>query len=113
MLVISALANAHHSISRHYQRNNEITIEGAVVDVLLRNPHSQIRIEVTDASGEPQLWTLELDEVEDMADQGIVAGTLRQDDVIIVFGYPARDGSNAMFVEELRRPSDGLYYEDD
>jgi len=88
-------------------------VEGVVVDVLLRNPHSQIRMEVPDASGHATVWTLELDDITDLAKQGIVSDTLSIGDEIQIVGHPARDSSNSLFVRRLHRPADGLDYEED
>ncbi len=112
-LVAAPNAYAHHSISGQYNPGNPVTIEGTIVEVLMRNPHSQIRLDVADDAGNVQTWALEMDDVEDMAEQGITSETLLAGDRIIVFGFPARDGSRQMHIERLRRPSDGLEYEDD
>ena len=88
-------------------------VEDIVLEVLMRNPHSQMRMEVADAAGRTEVWALEMDDVADMAEQGITSETLRAGDEIVVFGFPARDGSRLLHVERLHRPSDGLEYEDD
>lgn len=111
--LIAAPSLAHHSISRHYDRNDTVTVEGVVVEFLLRNPHSQIRMEVQNASGAIEVWTLEMDDAEDILEQGIVADTIRAGDVVVATGNPARDGSGAMFVRTMMRPVDGLEYFDD
>ena len=70
-------------------------------------------MEVSGSGGDAEVWRLELDDPQDLADQGIVSGTIRAGDQIVVVGNPARDGSNAMFVQRMRRPADGLEYEED
>jgi hypothetical protein len=109
----TAPLSAHHSISLHYLSNESVMVEGVVIDVLLRNPHSQIRMEAPDASGRAAVWILELDDITDLAKQGIVSDTLRIGDEIQIEGHPARDSSNSLFVRRLHRPSDGLDYEED
>ena len=113
ILVVTAPLSAHHSISRHYHQNESVTIEGVVLDVQLRNPHSQIHMEPVDFSRGAEVWTLELDDIGDLAKQGIVADTIRAGDEIVIVGHPARDGSNSLFIRTLRRPADGLEYEED
>ena len=66
-----------------------------------------------DDDGTLQTWTLEMDDVEDMAEQGVTSETLLVGDEIVVFGFPARDGSRQLHIERFHRPSDGLEYEDD
>ena len=105
--------NAHHSVAGQYDPRAAVTVEGIVLEVLTRNPHSQMRMEVADAAGRTEVWALEMDDVADMAEQGITSETLRAGDEIVVFGFPARDGSRLLHVERLHRPSDGLEYEDD
>jgi len=112
-LVAAGATAAHHSVVGQYDPSASVTVEGVVLEVLMRNPHSQIRLEVADVSGRAEVWTLEMDDVADMADQGISSETLHAGDEIIVFGFPARDGSSLLHIERLQRPSDGLEYEDD
>lgn len=112
-LLTSVPLDAHHSISTYYHRNERVTVEGVVIDVLLRNPHARIRMEATDESGGSDVWTLELDDPGDLQEQGIFSNTIRAGDEIVVTGNPARDGSAALFVQTLRRPADGLNYRDD
>lgn len=112
-LALAAPAAAHHSISRHYDRRDSVTVEGVVIEFLLRNPHSRIRMAVEDGAGGSAVWTLEMDDAEDIVEQGIFAGSIGAGDVVVATGNPARDGSEAMFVRSLTRPSDGLEYYDD
>lgn len=112
-LLGAADSNAHHSVAAQYDPSAAVTVEGVVVEVLMRNPHSQIRLAIANSSGGTEVWTLEMDDVADMAEQGISSETLLVGDEIVVFGFPARDGSSLLHIERLRRPSDGLEYEDD
>lgn len=68
---------------------------------------------VEDESGATTVWTLEMDDADDIIDQGIAADTIRAGDVVIATGNPARDGSDGLFVRTMTRPADGLEYLDD
>jgi hypothetical protein len=105
--------HAHHSVTGQYDPKAAVTVEGIVVEVRIRNPHSQMRMEVVNAAKRTEVWALEMDDVADMAEQGITAKTLRAGDKLVIFGFPARDGSRLLHVQRLHRPSDGLKYEDD
>ncbi len=112
-LLVAMNANAHHSIAGQYDPRNPVTVEGTVVEILLRNPHSRLRMDIADEAGNVQTWTLEMDDVEDMAEQGVTSETLLVGDEIVVLGFPARDGSRLLHIERFHRPSDGLVYEED
>ena len=113
IIALATSADAHHSVAGQYDPSKSVTVEGTVVEVTMRNPHSRIRMDIPDESGNVQTWTLEMDDVEDMADQGVTSETLLVGDELIVFGFPARDGSLLLHIERFRRSSDGLEYEDD
>lgn len=113
LVLVSWPLCAHHSIARDYHRDQNVTLNGIVVEVILRNPHSEISVEVADESGGVDLWVLELDDAGELSELGIVAGTLKSGDELIIDGNPARNGSNALFIQKFYRPSDGLEYEDD
>jgi hypothetical protein len=106
-------SHAHHSITGQYDPKAAVTVKGIVLEVRIRNPHSQMRLEVVDAAGRTGVWALEMDDVADLAEQGVTSKTLRAGDNLVIFGFPARDGSRLLHVERLHRPSDGLKYEDD
>ena len=112
-LIVATTAGAHHSVAGQYDPSKAVTVEGTVVEVQMRNPHSRIRMDIADDDGNLQTWMLEMDDVEDMAEQGVTSETLLVGDEIVVFGFPARDGSRQLHIERFHRPSDGLEYEDD
>ena len=111
--IVAMPSIAHQSISRHYHRDQRVTLEGSIIDLALINPHAEMRLEVQSGASGTDIWRLELDDPGDLADQGIVAGTLRRGDALVVNGNPARDGSSKLFVQRFLRPADGLQYFDD
>ncbi len=113
LLAAAAPLYAHHSVARDYRPNQNVTPHGIVVEIILCNPHSEISVEVANGSEGPELWVLELDGAGELSELGIASGTLRAGDKLVIDGNPARDGSNALFIQKFYRPSDGLEYEDD
>jgi len=105
--------SADHSISGQYDQRAAVTVEGIVLEVLMRNPHSRMRMEVAHAERPTEAWTVEMNDVADMAEQSITSETFRAGDKSVVFGFPGRDGSRLLHLERLHRPSDGLECEDD
>lgn len=112
-VVVTTHASAHHSIAGQYDPSKAVTVEGTVVEVTMRNPHSRLRLDIADDAGNMQTWTLEMDDVKDMAEQGVTSETLLVGDELVVLGFPARDGSRLLHIERFHRPSDGLEYEED
>lgn len=113
ILTTGAPAGAHHSISRHYDRNQVIKIEGVVTEVIFQNPHAKIHLAVKDASGVVIPWLLEWDDVSDLRRQDVDADTIRAGDEVIVTGIAAREGEYSLYIERIDRPADGLVYLDD
>ena len=112
-LTTAPLLSAHHSISRHYHRDQSVTVEGVVAEVVFQNPHAKIHLDVPDASGGVTAWILEWDDVSDLRRQDVAADTIRDGDEIIVSGYPARAGTLELYIKRIDRPADGLVYLDD
>ena len=114
LLTISAIllfgisAHAHHSIIGTYDYKQHVTLDGKIVQVSLRNPHSFIQIEAPDANGGVQRWSLEWGSAAQLVTQGVDRNSLKVGDHVIVTGNPARSGDTRARLETIRRPSDGL-----
>ena len=50
-LAVGAHAWAHHSFAATYLEGRSVTIEGEIVQFLLRNPHSFVHVMVTEPNG--------------------------------------------------------------
>ena len=108
LLAVAARAVAHHSFAATYQADDRIEIQGTVRELVWRNPHSFLRIDVTDEEGNTRTWSLEWTSANRLAGTNLTQTTLRPLDVVIATGSPARNpGSARMLLRQLRRPSDG------
>ena len=47
---------AHHNVTKIYDPQRLIDVEGVVTETLWRNPHIQISLRVTDENGEQEVW---------------------------------------------------------
>ena len=107
-LAIAGRAAAHHSFAATYQADDRIEIQGTVRELVWRNPHSFLRIDVTDEDGDTRTWSLEWTSANRLAGTNLTQTTLRPLDVVVATGSPARNpGSARMLLRQLRRPSDG------
>ena len=60
-IIFAALAisaNAHHSFNTFFDMSKTVTIEGVVKSFRLVSPHSEMLVDVTDASGKPVSWRI-------------------------------------------------------
>ena len=59
LLASGAAAYAHHSFGSTYIVEKQVTLEGSVIQISYRSPHSFFFIEVPDANGQTQKWSIE------------------------------------------------------
>ena len=103
---------AHHGIESTYDLKQEIRLEGRIIQILLRNPHSFLQIEVPDRNGTVQRWALEFPKgSKSLRRQGIEPGTLQVgDQVTITMNPPRKPGAAMGSLVALRRASDGFQW---
>ena len=101
-------ADAHHSFGSTYDVQKEIELEGKVVQVSLRSPHSFFYVEAKDQTGQLQRWAIEGAGAAQFAQQGVTRDSFKIGDLVQVIGNPARskDSYRARLVK-ITRPSDG------
>ncbi|NOT24992.1 MAG: hypothetical protein HOP16_02715 [Acidobacteria bacterium] len=100
---------AHHSFSATYDSTQKVEIEGVVKEFVWRNPHSFMRVDVTDKDGSVKTWALEWGSTNVLAQSKITRTTLKPGDLLKVTGEAARDSASLrLLISSLDRPSDGF-----
>jgi hypothetical protein len=108
-LIFGVAAYAHHSLGATYEADKEIKLEGKIVQLLLRNPHSFLQIDVPDKDGTMQRWSLEWRSSGQLGQAGIKRDTLKAGDEVVVTANPSRTkGDNRAALKTLHRTSDGF-----
>jgi len=108
-ILCAALTFAHHSLSATYHAEKEVKLEGKIIDLLLRNPHSFLQIEAPDDKGAVQRWSLEWRSSGQLGQQGIKRDTLKVGDEVVITMNPSRtDGDHRGALKTLHRKSDGF-----
>jgi len=110
----ASAAFAHHSFSAAYDNTKRIEVEGVVREFVWRNPHSFVRIDVTNAQGETERWNLEWGSSNQLsaAKYPVTRTTLKAGDRIIAGGEPRRDPAiKGLRVFSIQRPIDGWMWE--
>jgi hypothetical protein len=108
VILAAAPVFAHHSLAATYL-DKEVKLEGKIIDLLLRNPHSFLQIEAPDENGVMQRWSLEWRSSGQLGQQGIKRDTLKVGDEVIITMNPSRtpeDHRGAL--KTLHRKSDGF-----
>ena len=102
-------AYGHHSLAATYYADKEVKLEGKIIDLLLRNPHSFLQIEAPDDKGVVQRWSLEWRSSGQLGQQGIKRDTLKVGDEVIITMNPSRTPADHRgALKTLHRKSDGF-----
>jgi hypothetical protein len=108
-LLLSAKAWGHHSFAAVYLEDEEITIEGRLVQFLWRNPHTLVHVMVEQDDGTSVRYVVEWGSASQLGASGVTRDTLRPGDMVKINGNPGRNpDDNRMRLLNFLRPSDGL-----
>ncbi len=105
---------AHHSFSAAYDNTKRVEVEGVVTEFVWRNPHSFVRIEVTNEAGVTETWNLEWGSSSQLSAEKypVTRTTLKAGDRIIAGGEPGRDPKvRRVRIYSIKRPIDGWQWE--
>lgn len=105
-VLIAAAAYAHHSFAGTYVEGKLVKLEGDIVEFNIRNPHSNIVIEVTEKNGKKVKWAGEWGGVTQLSQGGVNRFTLEVGDHLIMEGAPPRDSlDKKILVRKVWRPA--------
>ena len=100
---------AHHSFSSTYLEDQVIAIEGDLVDVVYRNPHSFIHLRAPDGTNHMRVWAVECsNRSSQLSIQEVLEQILKPGDHLVITGSPGRDaGTWRLRLRSIVRPKDG------
>jgi hypothetical protein len=102
-LSISSSTLAHHGSA--VWGSTEMTLKGAVVDYVWRNPHVLLTWNTTDASGKEVRWTGEVASPESMmADDGWNKETFKPGDELVLVVRQAKSGAPNAVIDQVKKP---------
>ncbi len=104
-----ARAYAHHSFAATYLENEEVSVEGDLVQFIYRNPHSFVQVTVPDPqTKEIVRWAIEWGGNGQLSRAGITAETLKAGDRVVITGNPGRNPEDHRIrMRTIVRPKDG------
>ena len=86
-------AAAHHGWGS-YDADNPMTLEGAMQEVILQNPHGEMVVE-----HDGDAWLITLAPLSRMNTRGATADIVRDGEIVVAYGYPRRDGTHEIRAE--------------
>ncbi|MGA0805720.1 MAG: DUF6152 family protein [Pseudohongiellaceae bacterium] len=104
-VLASAAALAHHSFSAEFDVGRPVDITGTVKELEWTNPHAWIHLDVTDAAGKTEAWSVELLGINSLIRSGISPKTVKPGDRLTVTGFGARNGTNTANASTVSRES--------
>lgn len=106
--LLAVPAYAHHSWSSEYLEAETVSIEGQLIEVQLRNPHSVMTIMVKDDRGRAMNHTAEWVGTGRLERDGISRDKLKVGDYYIFSGSPGRRPEDRkLHLKGIHRPADG------
>ena len=102
LLLVGVELQAHHAVAGVYDLNQEIVLQGQLVEVNIRNPHSNLVLAVPNADGTSTEWVLTTPSVQALARAGINRTSLKAGDSLTIRALPARNGNPAGFIRNLQ-----------
>ena len=98
---------AHHAITSIYRVDEEMTIDGVVVSLVYRNPHSYLQVMAPDRMNHMRLWAVECGN-QQLLRRNVSEAALKPGDRVVVTGNAGRDeGQWRLLLRTLQRPRDG------
>ena len=102
-------AYAHHSFAATYRESQTVTIEGELVQLDFRNPHSFVHVMVKEKDGAMVRYAVEWGGAGQLGGQGVTRETLKAGDHVIITGSPGRNPKDhRVRMVTLHRPKDGF-----
>lgn len=104
---------AHHPFSATYRENEEVTIEGVLVRIVYRNPHSYLHVMTEDGSRQTRVWAVECSSGDRLRRSNLTEDTLKPGDRVVIKGSPGLDSAvGRVRLRSIVRPRDGWRWSD-
>jgi Family of unknown function (DUF6152) len=101
-------ASAHHSFGAAYVQNQQLSIEGELLQFVYRNPHALLQVMAPDTNRQMQRWTVEWEAMGQLDHQGVTSMTLKPGDRVVITGNPGKNaGDHWLRAQTIVRPRDG------
>ena len=97
LLMASTPARAHHGTGISYDLSKLVSVKGVVVRFALSNPHSQLYFDVTDANGNVEHWSAEMNAPTNLERAGFsrkqMLSFFNPGSEVTVYGFRSKSGA--------------------
>jgi hypothetical protein len=100
LLSLAGSTYAHHA-NASFDMINSATVKGTVTGFDWTNPHAYIYLDVKDAKGVMEKWSVEMGSIGMLARAGWRRDTVKPGDEITVVGNRAKDGKQFLRLSKL------------
>jgi hypothetical protein len=88
---------AHHSVAVNFDSSQVLTLTGRITELDIRNPHSQITLQVTQPDGTVKEWFIEWSDRNALVRRKVRFQLLRVGDTVTITASPSRRLDNLAY----------------
>ncbi len=111
LFLTCAPGSAHHSVAANFDQNKTLDVTGRVKEIAIRNPHSQITLEVTKPDGTVTEFFVEWSDKNALLRRSVPVDKIRVGDKVTVNVNPSRRLENLGYFRTATLP-DGSVLKD-
>jgi hypothetical protein len=101
LLKVGAELQAHHAVAGVYDLNKEIVLQGELLKLNYRNPHSNLVLAVPNPDGTTTEWVLTTASIQVLTRSGVNSSSIKPGESLKITALPARNGNPAGFIRKL------------
>jgi hypothetical protein len=104
LLGLGAQAFAHHSFYAEFDSKKQVVLDGTVMEMEWKNPHSWLVVSIVNDKGEAEEWRVEGGSPNVLMRLGWTRDSLPAGTKVKVTGFQAKDGSHRASSRSLEFP---------
>jgi hypothetical protein len=108
LLLLSTVALAHHSVAVNFDNSKALTLTGRIKELDIRNPHSQITLEVRQPDGTMKEWLIEWSDRNALVRRKVPFQLLRVGDTVTINASPSRRLDNLAYFRTAVLPDKSI-----
>ena len=100
--------SAHHSVAVNFDSSQVLTLTGRITDLDIRNPHSQVTLQVTQPDGTAKEWFIEWSDRNALVRRKVPFQLLRVGDTVTITASPSRRLDNLAYFRTAVLPDKSI-----